>query len=291
METEIPSFISKEVQKGDYFFLNLNPKDGESLTIVCGGIEVCGDRYQVNRQAFPYHGLEFVISGNCEVKLEGITRIASSGFLFSYPPNTPLSLRTVGDKPLTKYFVDFTGTQTESLLHRMQTIHHGFVDLSHNSWISENFRQLIDCGKSQQAFGCQLLLRLILSLIPKESRQVTNPTTYEIYQRCRALIDTDFAQLHSLADLAVAVHVSDAYLCRIFQCYHTESPSKAIIRRKMEQAARRLFEGASLIKSVARQVGFEDPYHFSRCFKSHFGVSPKHFTRQTRVPATRDLSD
>ncbi len=280
METGIPSFISQEVQKGDYFFLNLNPDDGESLTIVCGGVEVCGERYLVSRSSFPYFGLEYVVSGHCEITFDGKTHTASAGHLFTYPPNTPLRLKTSGHTPLTKYFVDFTGRESTPLLDRLQSIHHNRVDLSHLPWVSENFRQLLDCGKNLQQQSCQHLFRLILSLIPQEPRQIPNPITFDTYRRCRALIDTDFARLHSLADLAEAVHISPAYLCRIFQTYHTESPVKAITRRKMEQAAKLLFEGAPLIKSVAREVGYEDPYHFSRCFKAHFGLPPTQFSRR-----------
>jgi AraC-like DNA-binding protein len=34
-----------------------------------------------------------------------------------------------------------------------------------------------------------------------------------------------------------------------------------------------------LIKQVAEQTGFSDPFHFSRAFKSVFGLSPDAFRK------------
>jgi AraC-like DNA-binding protein len=284
MNPEIPSFVSTKVQKGDYFFLNLNPPNGECLTVVGGGMEVCGEDYEVDRSTFPYFGLEYISTGNCEVTLGNKTSLVKSGQLFAYAPNFPLHLRRYDDKTLTKYFVDFTGLESSQLLESLSQTHGGIADLSYSPWIAHNFQQLIKAGKSNQPQVCSLLLRLILAQIPLEPLRLPTVTrsSYEIYHRCLTLIDNNFATLNSLSDLAEQCHLSKAYLCRIFQKYHSEPPSKALTRRKMECAARLLFKGTGLIKRVALEVGYEDPYHFSRVFKLHFGVSPQHFMESAR---------
>ena len=47
------------------------------------------------------------------------------------------------------------------------------------------------------------------------------------------------------------------------------------------QEARRLLEGTQQsIQDIAAQVGFEDPFHFSRTFRGTYGMSPRAFRKQ-----------
>jgi AraC-like DNA-binding protein len=45
----------------------------------------------------------------------------------------------------------------------------------------------------------------------------------------------------------------------------------------MNEAAAHLIGGRYTVKEIAIQVGFSDPYHFSRVFKKHHGVPPTRF--------------
>jgi AraC family transcriptional activator of pobA len=47
----------------------------------------------------------------------------------------------------------------------------------------------------------------------------------------------------------------------------------------MNHAAELLREPDALVKQVAEQVGFADPFHFSRAFKTALGMSPESFRR------------
>ena len=47
----------------------------------------------------------------------------------------------------------------------------------------------------------------------------------------------------------------------------------------MNHAAELLNQPGALVKHVTHQVGFSDPFHFSRVFKSVFGLSPDAFRR------------
>ena len=49
--------------------------------------------------------------------------------------------------------------------------------------------------------------------------------------------------------------------------------------RKMNQATERLQKPGTLVKQVATQLSFDDPFYFSRTFKRVFGLSPERFRR------------
>lgn len=52
------------------------------------------------------------------------------------------------------------------------------------------------------------------------------------------------------------------------------TPRELILAIKMREAKRSLIEDEARVQEAARAVGFDDPFHFSRRFKSYYGVSP-----------------
>jgi AraC-like DNA-binding protein len=85
--------------------------------------------------------------------------------------------------------------------------------------------------------------------------------------------------LRTLKQIAAECHVDAAHLCRLFRRCDHQSPYQLLLRLKMNHAAELLRLPHVLVKEVAGQVGFADPFHFSRVFKSVLGVSPEAFRR------------
>lgn len=59
-----------------------------------------------------------------------------------------------------------------------------------------------------------------------------------------------------------------------------KTPKEYIREQRMNRAAELLRQGGAVnISEVAYQVGFSDPLYFSRCFKSHFGMTPSKYQK------------
>jgi len=83
----------------------------------------------------------------------------------------------------------------------------------------------------------------------------------------------------SLDELAQRAGFSAQHLNRVFRRTLGVTPLQYLQQTRMEHAAR-LLAGAELtIKAVAAQVGFDDPYYFSRAFHEHFGQSPSDYRK------------
>ena len=121
-----------------------------------------------------------------------------------------------------------------------------------------------------------LIVKVADSLAPWEARQTP---AFDTYQRCRRHIVAHFDRLKSLDQVAQECHVDRAYLCRLFRRYDRQTPYRFLLRQKMSLAAERLQDPGVLVKQVAAELGFDDPFHFSRAFKNTFGVSPEAFRR------------
>jgi AraC family transcriptional regulator len=146
---------------------------------------------------------------------------------------------------------------------------------------------LINEGRHHRATAgriCAALVEVLLLKIEElaglSGREGT--ATEETFLRCKDTIDAQGTRLGTLGDITKAVGVEASHLCRLFRRYQGKSPYQYLLHRKMALAAEILMDHATLVKEAANQVGFVDPYHFSRCFKKVHGVAPKEFQRSLK---------
>jgi len=83
------------------------------------------------------------------------------------------------------------------------------------------------------------------------------------------------------------VAISPSRLSHLFKQEVGEPVVGAVIRLRLDHAARLLEHTVDDIGAIAREVGFGSPYYFSRQFRRHFGMSP----RQYRTKAGNVRSD
>lgn len=83
----------------------------------------------------------------------------------------------------------------------------------------------------------------------------------------------------SLDDLAQELGYSLSYISAILKRNNT-SFTKYLTDIRMSKAKILLNEENSKLIAIASQVGYEDPYYFSHCFKKYFGISPGEFRKK-----------
>jgi AraC-like DNA-binding protein/quercetin dioxygenase-like cupin family protein len=274
-----PEFFSSEVVAARRFYLDLNPPKGRQLVVVCGGVEHCAPNYRVQRKTFPYFSIEYVARGRGEVRLKNRTSLLEPGRLFVYGPGISQYITSDAATPLVKYFVDFAGTRATELL-RAGGLSPGSVSgVFPGNAPQPLFDELIQVGLQVRGESTELCAKLLECLILKiaDSRaplEGGEALAFSTYQRCRHHIELHSSRLRTLEQIARECHVNHAYLCRLFRRYDHQSPYQYLLRLKMNLAAERLQETGALVKAVAEQTGFTDPFHFSRVFRSMFGVPP-----------------
>lgn len=273
------------------FYLDLAPPSDITLAVVCGGYESCASDYAIRRPTFPYYSIEFVGRGRGSLHLGGQTYSLLPGAVFSYGPDVAQEIATDANDPLGKYFVDFTGSKALDLLKQYGLPPASFARVHAPGEIQRILDDLIRDGlkgTGHAAALCAALLEYLIvkladSLMPLEAEQTP---AFATYQRCRRHIAEHFDRLKSLEQVGRECHVDRAYLCRLFRRYDDETPYRFLTRLKMNLAAQLLHEPDAMVKQVAAELGFEDPFHFSRTFKSIFGVSPQAFRRLGRAQSS-----
>ncbi len=287
-----PSFLSRQVIRGQYYFLDLSARASSRETVVlCGGIEACAPGYHVVRpNGFFCHGIEFVVGGKGVYKTGGVEHALQAGSLYYYAPNTPHAIRTDVAAPLVKYFVDFVGEPAISMIKRGPLARRVpvVIDETHQIWRTFEAMQASGTPKTQESSAiCARLLEVLLLLTVELG--LRNPgeksTSWEIYTRHRTFIQEHCRSLQNLEDIARHCHTDASSLCRLFRKHGDRSPYQFLVLLKMRRAAELMASGGMMVKEVAHDVGYDDAYLFSKIFKRIHGMSPQHFLKHATAPA------
>jgi AraC-like DNA-binding protein len=283
-EAAAPEFFSPQVSAARRFYLDLNPSRSGPLAVVSGGCEHCTPDYAIHRSTFPFCSIEYVARGRGLLKLKGRKHSLQPGRLFSYGPDLRHDITADPAEPLVKYFVDFAGTQSQRLLRDCHLSPGSVLQIFPPNEIQNIFDELIRAGQRGSRQSPQLCAKLLECLMltiagARAPLADTERISFSTYQQCRQHIQGHFQTLKTLQQIAQECHVDGAYLCRLFQRYDHQSPYQFLLRLKMNQAAEWLQKPGSLVKQVAEQAGFGDAFHFSRAFKSVFGLAPDDFRR------------
>jgi len=271
--------------EGDYYFLELRQKSKDSLFVAFGGKELCSANYNINRKTFPYITMEYVEKGNGYVRYGNDDPIPLlPGTLFTYGPDQEISISGSGNSTqrLVKHFVCFGGKRTKEMMRKFVPIFGISRNVGLQAEIVDSFNLIRREGKHHTPNTKTICNHLMHYLLSKISESAMRPNrlrdlSREKYLQCKAMIDENLSSMNNLQSVASQLNIEVSGLCRIFKRYHGISPYQYILRQKMSAAAQELLHSGKLIKEVASNMGYSDPYHFSRLFKSIHGISPANF--------------
>lgn len=264
------------------FYRDLKPSRARPLTVVGGGLEHCTADYAIRRTTFPYYSIEYVARGSGRLILGGKPYSLEAGTVFAYGPGVSQDITGDPQSPLVKYFVDFSGSNASKLLKSCGLAPGSHARLHPSNALISLFEELVQSGLNHGGKPSELCARL-LECVALKIAQARNPLkgnetpAFATYQQSRRHIEQHFLKARTLDQIASECHVDKAYLCRLFRRYDSQSPYQYLLRLKMNYAAERLQQAGALVKQVAEETGFADPFHFSRVFRNVLGLSPAAF--------------
>ena len=104
-----------------------------------------------------------------------------------------------------------------------------------------------------------------------------------IAQSITAYFQENYMKKISVEEIARSSYLSTTYITKIYKEVTGDTPINYLIRLRMEKALEILKEGHFSIQDVAKKVGYDDPYYFSKLFKKRFGLSPSAYKRQEQA--------
>lgn len=98
------------------------------------------------------------------------------------------------------------------------------------------------------------------------------------------LISSDYCDTSlTNSSLAAKCNISEVYFRKLFTKHFGISPKQFIIDARIQRAKQLLAEGALSAAVISEKCGFSNPYHFSRLFKQHTGITPMEYRKANLI--------
>ena len=252
------------------------------LSVLEAGREVCIAGKTIQFDPKPYSLLHYVYSGRGRLIHQGRAYNLRPGDCFYIAPGEVVTYSSTEEDPWSYFWVGIGGSKSRSLLESVGfTTDNPVLHDSLKEW-KGYFESIYESYFQSGRFGIDALghAYLLLSAMTKGKGDEKQDKEKGHIQAAKAFIRNNFQFPISVEDVARSVGVSPNYLAGLFQKEGEMSPKAYLTEIRMQAAKNLLLESSSAIGDIAKAVGYRNPLHFSKIFRSYYGVSPLQFRNQ-----------
>jgi AraC family transcriptional regulator, arabinose operon regulatory protein len=235
---------------------------------------------------FEYYGAFLLLSGQgVYFDKEGNKIELYPGCFVQRIPGKSHSTHVVPDGEWVEFFICFGKQLFETLSNinildcRKAVLYPGL-----NLAIIDNFVNFMNSMKSCPEEELPLLLaeaqRIILTIYQMHKKKIKKDEYREIIEEACQIINEN--SLHRISAKQVSQRLGIGYerFRKLFKDNMGISPGNFIIHTRINTAKSMLIDTNKSIKEIALELGFPDPFTFSKQFKNLVGTSPSEFKRR-----------
>ena len=137
-------------------------------------------------------------------------------------------------------------------------------------------------AKTKKLFQKNIQIKKLFALL---QAQTTSPQMddYKVVKDLITYIDAHYHQDITLDKLASIANMKKSQISYLFKKYTNKRPIDYLIQHRIRKALELLETTDLLICEVAGEVGYQDPFYFSRLFKKYTGISPTTLRSQMKI--------
>ncbi|NMA65215.1 MAG: AraC family transcriptional regulator [Clostridiaceae bacterium] len=263
----------------------ISKKDYTDLNVYRCGFEECSPWHSWGPGVRDHFIIHIVHKGQGSFTSNGKTYKLKTGQGFLICPGQIVQYEADASFPWTYSWVGFHGLKSEAILKSAAlTSENPVFECSNNSYkdlMINTLNSMIAELRREKVSELMLAgyLYLFLSYLVKNqkkilhvSRNVKNTDKY--VSDAIDYIEKNYARHITVGEVAQTINIDRSYLSSLFNKFLGISPRDFIIKYRMDKACELLKNPQLSVGDVARSVGYEDPFQFSKTFKKTIGLPP-----------------
>ena len=229
------------------------------------------------------HILIYNIEGKGWIKVGGQKHEIAPNSYFIIPPSVPHQYAADEDEPWTIYWVHYEGNKSR-LYNESDIVHHIYPSL--NARIDERiqlFNEIIatlSSGHNQEELEYANLCFCHLMASFRYIHQFRSGNTYadnDLVKNVIKYLKKNVDKNLKLEDMARHFNLSASHFSKKFKQRTRYSPINYFLHLKVQHSCKLLNLTPMRVSEIARAVGIEDQFYFSRLFKKVMHKSPKEY--------------
>lgn len=221
--------------------------------------------------------LIYLVSGKIEFLGADTVTPLTEGDLIIYPPKTSYKYRCIASNENVRFFwVHFTGSDAEKILKKYGLCLFPHVHkISINNHIDARFKSLFDGFAINDSFRESDLASLLDRLLIEIGRVLSTEGTGNgrLHKSVRYL-NENFSESIKIPELAKMENMCMTTFNLHFKKYVGVTPTKYIIKLRMQLAVDLLLNSDLTIQEIASRCGYNDYNFFTKIFKNELGMPP-----------------
>lgn len=231
--------------------------------------------------------LIYCVEGKGEIRLNETGHMVLADHFFIIPAGMPHTYHSDEQTPWSIYWIHFSGLKSGNYSRfacQALPIERGKTSRINDrlDLFSEIFRNL-DRGFSNETLEyVNLCLSHLLASFTHLSQFRLIKESGEkdpVVQSINFMLE-QLTQKLKLDEIATETGLSASHYSRLFQNRTGHSPIDYFIQLKVQRACRLLDNSGGMIADIAREMGFDDQFYFSRVFRKVMGMSPVEYRKR-----------
>ena len=223
--------------------------------------------------------LIIIANGGTVFKNEGEEITLSNGEMLLIPPHVRNEYRY--SDPIDAMWIHFSGTAVADILDSYGILpftKYTVSNTAHFFSYAEKIIKEFQLQKTGFMNNCNAYLLNILTLAKRRIEGQKKEDSASLLSSLTLTLEdmqTDFSSQKYIPDYAKACNLSVSRFAHLFTEAFGISPYRYLLNVRISQAKYLLTQTNLSVTEIAKSVGYEDPFYFSRIFKKTLGVSPK----------------
>jgi len=225
--------------------------------------------------------LLYCLAGEGSIKINGKTILLTPNTGFIIPKNIAHKYGSAMRDAWSIYWIHFSGQYAETFYNRFSISPDSAVNIVFDEGKITLLNEIITLMQSDLTDEkielthfklTEFLSSLCYSNVfdSHTADRISNSITY---------MKSNLHKTLNINDLAVQANFSVSRYSELFKQKTGYAPIQYFIRLKIQKSCEYLYFSNLNIKEISKEVGFDDPYYFSRMFKKQIGLSPMQYKK------------